>query len=243
LGQVEIHTYGALVAAGFLGGLWLAQSRARRAGLAPEIVSELGLWIIVAAMLGAKLFYLIFFWPEFAASWRASGPAALRAGFVFYGGFLGAVLWVLGYARVKQLPLWPLADSFAPALPLGHALGRLGCFFEGCCYGKTCPAPWGVTFPGHAAAVHPTQLYEAAGNLVLLAGLLALDRRRRPAGQLWWLYVLGYAGLRFTIEFFRGDYSRYYWGGLTLGHWIAGGLAVVAGLGLSLCKSLPSPPR
>lgn len=234
LGGFEIHTYGVLVAAGFLCGLWLAQWRARRAGLPVEIVGQLGLWILVSAMVGAKLFYVVFFWPEFIESWRAHGPGALRAGFVFYGGFIGATVTVLVYLRRRELPAWRLADVFAPALPLGHALGRLGCFFEGCCYGKSCALPWAVRLPGHEVAVHPTPLYESAGNLLLMAGLLVWERGPRRVGELWWGYVLGYAVLRFAVEFFRGDYSRRYWGGLTLGHWIAAVLAVaaVAGWGI-----------
>ena len=234
LGTLEIHTYGVLVATGFLAGILTAQHRARRSGLAPERISDLGVWLIVAAMLGAKLFHIVFFWNDFIEGWRATGLASLRAGFVFYGGFLGATAGLLVYARLNKLPAWQLADVLAPSGALGHAFGRLGCFFEGCCYGKACALPWAIHLPGHATAVHPTQLYEAAGNLVIFAGLSAYYRRRRFASQICWLYVLSYGVLRFGVEFFRGDYDVHYFGVLTIAHIMAGVLILVAVAGLIL---------
>ena len=234
LGTLEIHTYGVLVAAGFLAGILTAQRRARRAGLAPERISDLGVWLILSAMLGAKLFHIIFFWNDFIEGWRATGLASLRAGFVFYGGFLGAALGLMAYARLHKLPVWQLADVLAPSVALGHAFGRLGCFFEGCCYGKVCTLPWAIHLPGHAGALHPTQLYEAAGNLVIFAGLSAFYRHKRFDSQICWLYVLSYGALRFLVEFFRGDYEVYYLGIFTIAHIMAGGLMIVAVAGLVL---------
>ena len=234
LGTLEIHTYGVLVAAGFLAGILTAQRRARQAGFATECISDLGVWLIIAAMLGAKLFYIIFFWNDFHAAWQATGLASLRAGFVFYGGFLGATTGVILYARQKHLAVWPLADVLAPSVALGHAFGRLGCFFEGCCYGRACTLPWAVQLPGHPGPVHPTQLYEAAGNLVIFFGLTAWTRHKRFASQVWWLYVLAYGALRFGVEFFRGDYDVHYLGGLTIAQLMAGGLMLVAVAGLVL---------
>jgi len=234
LGTLEIHTYGVLVAAGFLAGILTAQRRARQAGLAPERISDLGVWLIVAAMLGAKLFHIVFFWNDFRAGWQATGLASLRAGFVFYGGFFGATIGLVAYARLNKLPAWQLADVLAPSLALGHAFGRLGCFFEGCCYGKACALPWAIHLPGHAAAVHPTQLYEAAGNLVIFAGLSRYYWRRRFASQICWLYVLSYGVLRFGVEFFRGDYEVHYLGGFTSAQIMAGLLMLGAGAGLVL---------
>ncbi len=230
LGPLAIHTYGVLVAAGFLLGITVAARRAKSEGIEPERINDLGVLLIVAGMLGGKLFHIIFFWNEFIAGWRASGIASLREGFVFYGGFICASLATVVYARRKKLPLAKLADAFAPAIALGHAFGRLGCFFEGCCYGKACSLPWAVRFPAEhpmdSLPVHPTQLYEAAGNLVIFAALVAF--RKRFDGQVWWLYVLSYGALRFVVEFFRGDYDVHYLGVFTLGHVIAAGLIVVA---------------
>ncbi|MCG3146725.1 MAG: Prolipoprotein diacylglyceryl transferase [Verrucomicrobiae bacterium] len=226
LGSLEIHTYGVLVAAGFLAGITLAQYRARRAGIAAEHIGDLGVWLIVAAMVGAKLFHILFFWDDFSRSWQETGWASLRAGFVFFGGFVGATLTGILYARLKKIPLWRLADVFAPALALGHAFGRLGCFFEGCCYGKACSLPWAVHLPGHGAPVHPTQLYEVTGNFAIFVGLSLY--RKHFEGEIWWLYVLSYGTLRFIIEFFRGDYATHYFGVFTVAHLTAGVLVAIA---------------
>ena len=234
LGALEIHTYGVLVAAGFLTGILTAQRRARQAGFVPEQISDLGVWLILAAMLGAKLFHIVFFWNDFREGWAATGWASLRAGFVFYGGFFGATAGFLVYVRRKQLPAWKLADVLAPSVALGHAFGRLGCFFEGCCYGKACTLPWAIHLPGHPAAVHPTQLYEAAGNFLIFAGLAVFYRHARFAGQVCWLYVLTYGALRFGVEFFRGDYEIHYFGHFTIAQLMAGGLMLIAVAGLVL---------
>jgi phosphatidylglycerol:prolipoprotein diacylglycerol transferase len=232
LGPLDIHTYGVLVAAGFVAGLWLAARRAGRSGLKTEAVTDLGAWLIVAGILGAKLFHVIFFWGEFVAGWQAEGVRSLREGFVFYGGFIGACAATIFYARRRQLPLWKLADVLAPSVAIGHAFGRLGCFFNGCCFGKACALPWAVEFPPphlmRGMPVHPTQLYEAAGNLAIYAGLSALYRRKRFDGQIWWLYVLCYGALRFAVEFFRGDYDAHWLGVFTLGHVIAAGMIALA---------------
>jgi phosphatidylglycerol:prolipoprotein diacylglycerol transferase len=232
LGSLEIHTYGVLVACGFLFGILTAQRRAKREGIEPERIGDLGVWLIVSAMLGAKIFHIIFFWNDFLAGWREVGISSLRSGFVFYGGFVGATTAGIIYAKVKKLPLWKLADIFAPSIALGHAFGRVGCFFEGCCYGKECLLPWAVHFPPpHAMAgvgVHPTELYEAAGNLAICGILIAFYHRRRYDGQIWWAYVFLYGALRFNVEFFRGDYSVHYFDIFTTAQFMAIALIIVA---------------
>jgi phosphatidylglycerol:prolipoprotein diacylglycerol transferase len=237
---LDIHTYGVLVAIGFIVGLWAAARKARNEGLSPEQITDLGVWLIVAGMAGGKLFHVIFVWDEFIGGWRAEGVKSLREGFVFYGGFIGACLATIIYTRTKRLPLWKVGDACAPGVALGHAFGRLGCFFNGCCYGKACSMPWAVRFPeGHFAhnwPVHPTQLYEAAGNIAIFAGLSAFYRHKRFDGQVWWLYVLSYGLLRFGVEFFRGDYDVRYFGVFALGHIIAAIMIIVALVGLKLCR-------
>lgn len=237
LGPLTINTYGVLVAAGFLLGLLLAARRARQEGIDAENISDLGVWLIVAGMGGAKVFHIVFFWEDFIAGWRASGVASLREGFVFYGGFIGACAATAVFARRRGMSLWKLADVMAPSVALGHALGRLGCFFNGCCYGKPSGLPWAVRYPSehvmHGIPVQPTQLYEVAGNLALLAGLSLFYRWKRFDGQVWWWYVLGYGALRFGIEFARGDYAVHYGGVFTLGHVVAAAMMAVAGVALA----------
>ena len=240
LGSFEIHTYGVLVAIGFLLGIVTAAQRAKSEGIDPERINDLGVWLIVTGMAGGKLFHIVFFWNEFIQGLRETGINSLREGFVFYGGFICAALTTVVYTRARRLPLAKIADAFAPSIALGHMFGRLGCFFEGCCYGKACSLPWAVKFPAsHVMAgipVHPTQLYEAAGNLAIFTGLAAFYRHKKFDGQVWWLYVLSYGLLRFVVEFFRGDYETYFFGRFTIGHFIAAAMVLVAGIGVKLCR-------
>lgn len=202
----ELRWYGLLVAAGFLIGLWMAARRVQRDGMAAETVWNLGIWLILGGLLGAKVAYVWRYWDEFLAA-----PfSMIRSGFVFYGGLLGGMLATVAYAQLRRISTWKLADALAPSLALGHALGRVGCFLEGCCYGSRCDLPWAVKYPHtHETrglfAVHPTQWYEAAGLLALFAALHWLYPRKRFDGQIWWLYALCYSVLRFKVEFFRGD--------------------------------------
>lgn len=238
LGPLDIHTYGVFVAIGFIVGLAVASRRARHEGIDPERITDLGAWLIVSGMLGGKLFHMIFFWDDFLYGWRMEGVRSLREGFVFYGGLIVASLTAVAYTTVKKLPFFRVADIFAPSIALGHAFGRLGCFFNGCCYGKPCSLPWAVTFPPpHVMAgipVHPTEVYETLGNLAIFAGLSAVYRLKRADGQIWWLYILSYGVLRFVVEFFRGDYTTHYFGVLTLGHLVAILMIAVASVALAL---------
>ena len=245
LGPLDIHTYGVLLAIGCIVGLAVAVRRARCEGIDPERIADLGAWLIVSGMVGGKLFHILFFWDDFIAGLRAEGLRSLREGFVFYGGFIVASLAGVVYARRKRLPVAKLADIFAPSVALGHAFGRLGCFFNGCCFGRACTLPWAVRFPPpHAMAgipVHPTELYEVFGNLVIFAGLSAFYRHKRFDGQIWWGYVLSYGVLRFTVDFFRGDYATYYFGVLTIGHLMAMAMIVVAATALVLISRRVGP--
>ncbi len=238
LGPLDIHTYGVCVAIGFIVGLAVAVRRARREGVDPERITDLGMWLIISGMLGGKLFHIIFFWNDFISAWREEGLRSLREGFVFYGGFICASLTAVAYTTVKKLPFFRIADIFAPSIALGHAFGRMGCFFNGCCYGKPCSLPWAVRFPPpHIMAgipVHPTEIYEALGNLAIFGGLSAWFKHKRVDGQIWWLYVLSYGVLRFLVEFFRGDYVTHYFGGLTLGQLVAIVMIVVSASALIL---------
>jgi phosphatidylglycerol:prolipoprotein diacylglycerol transferase len=215
LGPVTVYSYGVLLAVSYLIGLQLARVRARRWGIAPDRVLDLGIYIIIAALVGAKLLLLIVDFDEFTRS-----PAELlslaRSGGVFYGGLLSAVGVAFWYIQKHRLPFWTTCDVFAPGIALGHVTGRLGCFAAGCCYGKPTTVAWAVTFTNPLAAanvgtplgvpLHPTQLYDAGAELLILLLLLGIERRGRLfAGRTFWAYMLLYAISRFVIEFFRGD--------------------------------------
>ena len=215
LGPITVYTYGVLLAAAYLLGLQFAIVRARRRGLDGARVMDLGIYIIIAALIGAKLLLLVTDFRTFRAD-----PAELftlaRSGGVFYGGLILAVIVAVWYIRRSGLPLWTTCDVFAPGIALGHVVGRFGCLFAGCCYGKPTTEPWGITFTDPFAAsnvgtplgipLHPTQLYEAGAEFLILTVLLATERRGRPfSGRTFWLYMLLYAISRFIIEFYRGD--------------------------------------
>jgi phosphatidylglycerol:prolipoprotein diacylglycerol transferase len=215
LGPLTVYTYGVLLAAAYLLGLKLAMIRAQARGLDAARVLDLGIYIIISALIGAKLLLLITDFRTFTSDPRELLTLA-RSGGVFYGGLILAVVVALWYIRKVGLPLWTTCDVFAPGIALGHVIGRFGCLFAGCCYGKPTNLPWGITFTSPFAAanvgtplnqpLHPTQLYEAGAELLVLAVLLTTERKGRPfAGRTFWLYMLLYGVSRFIIEFFRGD--------------------------------------
>jgi phosphatidylglycerol:prolipoprotein diacylglycerol transferase len=213
IGPITVYTYGVLLAAAYLLGLRVAMVRARNRGLDATRVLDLGIYIIISALLGAKLLLLVTDFQTFRNDPRELLTLA-RSGGVFYGGLILAVsLW---YIRRVGLPLWTTCDVFAPGIALGHVVGRFGCLFAGCCYGKPTSKPWGITFTDPFAAanvgtplgipLHPTQLYEAGAELLILIVLLATEKRGRPyPGRTFWLYMLLYAISRYIIEIFRGD--------------------------------------
>jgi len=218
-GAFSVHWYGILVACGFLAGIWVTAWRARREGIRVELIFDLSLYLLIFGMLGGKLFYLLAYWKDFLRDYHREGLNALRSGFVFYGGFICAVIVTIWYARRNGIQHWRMADLFTPALPLGHAFGRLGCFTEGCCWGDRSHLPWAVHFPSaHPTApeaVHPVQLYEAAVNFVFFAALSWFFPRRKFDGHVFWVYVILYAVSRFSLEFIRGDNPRLWPGHLT----------------------------
>src|SRR5580700_2205820 len=215
LGPITVYTYGVLLAAAYLLGLKLAMVRASARGLDSARILDLGIYIIISALIGAKLLLLITDFNAFRNDPRELLMLA-RSGGVFYGGLILAVSVALWYIRRAGLPLWTTCDVFAPGIALGHVIGRFGCFFAGCCYGKPTTMPWGITFTDPFAAanvgtplgvpLHPTQLYEAGAELIILLGLLLTEKKGKLyAGRTFWLYILLYAISRYFIEYFRGD--------------------------------------
>jgi phosphatidylglycerol---prolipoprotein diacylglyceryl transferase len=215
-GGFTIYAYGVLLAAAYLLGLQFALMRARARGLDGQRVMDLGIWIIISALVGAKLLLFIVDFRRYTENPREL-VELLRSGGVFYGGLIAAVVVALLYLRRHKLPLWTTTDVFAPGIALGHIVGRLGCLMAGCCFGRPASVPWAVTFRDPAAManvgtplgvpLHPTQLYEAGAEALILAFLLVLERQEeRPfPGRTFWTYMLLYGISRFFIEFYRGD--------------------------------------
>ena len=193
----------------------MAVVRARHAGLDGAKVMDFGIYLIIAALVGAKLMLVVVDFDAFRQNPRELLSLA-RAGGVFYGGLIAAVVVGLWLVRKYKLPVWTTGDLMAPGIALGHVIGRMGCLLAGCCYGRPTSVPWAITFTDPAAAVnvgtplgiplHPTQLYDAGAELIILAALLLTERRgHKFPGRTFWLYLLLYAISRFIIEFYRGD--------------------------------------
>jgi phosphatidylglycerol:prolipoprotein diacylglycerol transferase len=219
LGPLTIHTYGLLLALAFIAGIWLASRNAAKAGLNPDSIWNLGLIIIFSALVGAKLLLFLSDYSYYSENPREIfSLSTLRSSGVYYGGLLLALIASAWYLQKAKLPAWKVADITAPGIALGQAIGRIGCLSAGCCYGKPTNLPWGITFTNQYAydnvgvplnvRLHPTQIYESVGTFLLFLFLVWRLRRKRFTGQVILQYLMLYAGLRFVIEFFRGDEDR-----------------------------------
>lgn len=215
IGPITVYTYGLLLAASYLLGLQFARYRGRKWGLDDKRILDLGIYIIIAALVGAKLLLLVTDYQHIPTT-VAELSSFLRSAGVFYGGLISAIVVAFWYIYTHRLPFWTTCDAFAPAIALGHVTGRLGCFAAGCCYGRPTNVPWAVVFNNQSAAatvgtplgipLHPTQLYESGAELLILIVLLATEKRgRRFPGRTFWLYMILYAVSRYIIEFYRGD--------------------------------------
>ena len=234
IGSFYIPTYGVLVALGFLAGLGITMRLARRMGLPQDKITNLAIYCVMAGIAGAKLFMFLF---DFGDYLRNPGQIltleTLQAAGVFHGGFLAALLVGIFYLRKQHLPVLGTMDVFAPGLAIGQAIGRLGCFAAGCCWGRECSLPWGVRFRSDFAApvpldrnLHPVQLYESAADLLIFTFLYRRASAAHPPGQAIGLYLVLYSTVRFIIEFFR-EHEQALVGPFSLTQWIALGLLAV----------------
>jgi phosphatidylglycerol---prolipoprotein diacylglyceryl transferase len=231
-----LHTYGVLVALAFLAGLAMSGRLARKAGLKQDDVTNLGIYCALAAVAGAKLLMFVVDLPFYIEHpGEILSFSTLRAGGIFYGGLLAALAVAFWYMRKTQLPPLRTADVFAPAVALGHGIGRLGCFAAGCCWGLPTNLPWAVTFRDPAAneitgvplgiARHPTQIYEALAEFCIFLILYWRVRRPHSDGAIIGLYLMLYSAVRFAVEFVRFHEQGNLWGGpLDTSQWISIGL-------------------
>ena len=220
IGPFTLHTYGVLLAIAFLGGLWVASRQAKRAGLDANRITDMAVWVLIAGLLGAKVLLVAVDWSYYGRNPR-DVLSVFQSGGVFYGGLIAGILVAWWYARRYQLPGWATADVLAPGVMLGQAIGRLGCFSAGCCWGKPTQLPWAVTFTDVYAAravgtpmdtpLHPTQLYESFAAFLIFLFLLWLAPRKRFHGEVTLVYVALYSAVRFALEFVRGDPDRGAW--------------------------------
>jgi len=239
IGDFYIGTYGVLSVLALVAALTVGLALGRRAGLPADPIYDLAFIALVSGFLGARLLFILVNFPAFLAD-----PLSMilsRTGFVFLGGLALAAAACGVYVRWKALPMWDVGDVAGPSLALAHAIGRVGCFFAGCCYGAPTGSSLGVAFtrlldrqgqtifsfayqdhlqrgligPEATASlpVLPTQLFESAANLLVFALLLLLWRRRSVPGHIFAVYLLLYGAARFALEFLRGDLERGLWFG------------------------------
>ncbi len=216
-GPFTLHTYGVLLAIAFLAGLWVVSRQAKRAGLDPGRATDMAVWVLIAGLVGAKLLLLGVDWRFYSRNPREL-LGIFQSGGVFYGGLVAGILVAWFYARRYQLPAWATADVLAPGVVLGQAVGRLGCFSAGCCWGKPADLPWAISFTDLNAArqvgtpldipLHPSQLYESLAAFLIFFVLLWLAPRKSFQGQVTLAYVALYSAVRFVLEFWRGDAER-----------------------------------
>ena len=215
-----LHTFGLFLAAAYLAGLWWLMRGVRREKLNPELATGLGLWIIIGAILGAKALMVLRSLPDYLAEpSQFLSLATIQAAGDFYGGFIGALLAALiFFVRHLEMPRWLMADLCGPAIALGQAIGRVGCFMAGDDYGSPTNLPWAVTFHHPDAAeiggaplgvpLHPVQLYESLVCLGIFLFLVRLTRRKKFHGEIILAYSILYAVGRFLLEYVRGDVDR-----------------------------------
>ncbi len=231
-GSFYLPTYGVLVALGFLAGLTVTVRLARRNGLNSELITNLAVYVALAGLLGAKLLMIWFDWPNV----QIFTLGFLQAAGVYQGGLILAVAFAFFYMRRNKLPFLATSDIFAPGIALGHAIGRLGCFAAGCCWGKETKLPWAVTFHNPDAwaltgvpletPLQPSQLYEFATEAMLFGYLYWRFGRPHEPGKIIGLYLVISSAVRFLIEFTRFHEQALPFGlPLSITQWIALALA------------------
>lgn len=226
LGPIPINWYGMTVALGFLVGWLLVRGWAPNLRVPREKIDGLMIWIVVGTLIGARLYFIVQNRPldYLNEPWRI--PAVWEGGLAYFGGLFGALLASFLYVRRQQLSFARVADLFAPAIPIGSAIGRISCGLAGMDYGTPTNLPWGIIYtnpnsyaPNDGVARHPTPFYELLGDLVIAVILIKL-RKKLPPGALFLTYLTLFAVLRFFLFFVRGDVPVVGLG-LKNGHWTA----------------------
>jgi phosphatidylglycerol:prolipoprotein diacylglycerol transferase len=247
IGAFSLPSYGVLVAIGILTGFFVALHLARKVGGSFDFVLDAVFWMVLSGLVGARLMYIIVEWQAFLEDPLKTLLGS--GGQVYLGGLFTAVASLFIICKKYTIPMRLVADIFAPALALGHAFGRIGCFLAGCCYGAPTRSWFGVRFPrlldsngsiigswpfmdhlmqGLVKAddvcslpVYPVQLFESAGNAIIFTTLLFVWRKRPFDGSVACLYLVLYGGMRFFLEFLRGDAIRGFWGVLSISQWLS----------------------
>jgi phosphatidylglycerol:prolipoprotein diacylglycerol transferase len=229
LGPVVVSAYGFFLALSFILGLWLAATRARRMGLDQRQVVDAAFWIVLAAMAGARFYFVVQHFGDFSGHplrifFSLPGRLNCLGGLSMYGGIIGGILAEVVFFAVKKIPILPYADAFAPSVGLGIFLTRIGCFLNGCCFGLPTSSWLGVHFPLDSPAgqcqlvldapkLLPSELFLSASGLVVLAGALLVTGSKVPPGASFCVMGILCSSLSFAL-----DFTRFYPNSERLGH-------------------------
>ena len=204
IGPVPIYSYGFMLALAFMIGIYLARKRAKIDGIDPNSVIDLGVWVLISGVVGARLVYVLANIREYLAA-----PLEIfmihHGGLVFYGGVALATTAGVLFLRKRRISVFVMGDCVIPYVALSQAIARIGCLLNGCCYGKPTSLAWGIRLPGHPLALHPTQIYLSLNGLAIFLILGFIRGRKAYQGQVFLAYFLLYPFARFFIEFLRGD--------------------------------------
>ena len=211
---IPLHTYGFMIAVGFLVSIAVMRRLAVRSKVNPDLVSDLAFWLLMTGFLGARILFIITRLDYFMRN-----PIDIfkvwEGGLVFFGGLISATAYGVWYVNKHKLSAWKMVDIIMPGVVTGHAFGRIGCLGAGCCYGRPTGAPWGVRLNSELVdaqfrgiPLHPTQLYESVSLFILLAGLLYIFKRKKFDGEVGLIYFMVYPIIRSIVEIFRGDSIR-----------------------------------
>lgn len=219
IGWFELRSYGLLLATAFVVGIIIAFYRAKKQGMDPGVILDLSFLIVLSSIIGARFLYVIFHLDEFQGHWldvvnpfQSSGQVGI-AGLTMLGGLLLAIIVTLVFLTVKRLPILKVTDIMAPSVALGIFITRIGCFLNGCCFGKPSALPWALVFPSDSPAgftfpnvtIHPSQLYSSLYGLVIFTILVATEKYKRFDGFTFFSLLLLYSIARFLV-----DFTRYY---------------------------------
>lgn len=230
--NIPIYSYGFMLMIAFLAGLYIARRKAASERLDPNTISDISIYTIISAIIGARLFFVVQNFGDYKNN-LLDIFKIYQGGLVYYGGLIAVVVALLVFSRVKRIPLLKLLDTVVLATSLGLVFGRIGCFLNGCCYGKLSNLPWAVRFPrtvdaqgfidgspvflhhyeqglikltdAYSLYVHPTQLYSSLLDLGIFFILYAFSDRFKKDGQTTLLFLLLYAPIRFCLELLRTD--------------------------------------
>ncbi len=221
IGPLTIYSYGVMLALAFVVGIALAMGSAKREGVPTNTILDLSLISLITGIIGARILFVLLN-LDYYSRHPLETIMFWQGGLVYYGGIILGVSCAILFLKIRKASIWKVVDICTPSLALGQAIGRIGCFLNGCCFGK--PISWGVKFPPGSMAsyeqfssglirsaseyslpVHPAQLYSSLNALIIFLILIVVRRRKGFNGEIFWLYLLLYTITRFGIEFLRGD--------------------------------------